>query len=136
MGACYLKEESIVVAEHQTLVDSESLLQHARQLVKSLRLHLPIKVRFPKHLDNVFRKQGLELDFTAEHLLLDVEVIDELLGIMCSVEVTTVHKKVMCAITHLQFPHSHPLLEEIMKYQMLRVEQVKQMRRETATTVH
>jgi hypothetical protein len=97
-----------------------------RELLQNIEANLPISVRLNAHGINSLREQGRYIENSDDVLQVDsVLYMGDMGGILCAIEcqldADSGKELLMTSITHLKIDPSHPLAEQIKRYQKNRM---------------
>ena len=127
-------DQELIQTINQIKDQTDQMLQEAtiddpvetRELLHNIEANLPIPVRLNERGLNSFQEQGKYISNNDELLQVeDVMYMGDVAGILCTIEyqMDSDHDKeiLITSITHLNVHSSHPLAEEIKRYQKMRI---------------
>ena len=127
-------DETTIETINKIKDQSEQLLKTAtiddrvetRKLLQDIEANLPIAVRLNAHGISSLREQGKYIENSDDVLQVDsVLYTGDMGGILCAIEcqmdADSDKKLLMTSITHLKIDPSHPLAEQIKRYQKKRI---------------
>ncbi len=98
-------------------------MEGTEQLLKEMKLYLPIPIYASPELCKLLRKQGKKVDTKTELKITKVFDSGEMGGIVCSI--IKENKEVfVVSLTHLKIEPDHPLSGRIREYQRERIKRI------------
>ena len=102
------------------------IAQQYEGLTLALKETLPFKVFPCRELVQELRKKDHVITLKTQLVVKDVYNSGDITGIACKMEETE-DGAIVCALTQLDVPKSHPLSKEIMAYQKKRIKRLNKM---------
>lgn len=103
--------------------------EHYKSLTKALKNTLPFDAKPTRELVVELRGKAKPLTLKATLRVKEVHNSGDISGILCAIDDTGGDEALICALTHLIVPTSHPLYKEIINYQKKRVKHLERINR-------
>jgi hypothetical protein len=94
------------------------------ELIKEMKMYLPIPVYPSKELQQLLRKQGKNISMETELKITKVFDSGDVGGIVCTVLKDKNKEVLIASLTHLRINPTHPLSDKITAYQKQRIKSI------------
>ncbi len=98
-------------------------------LMQQLKMHLPIPTKATNALIRNLRNNSINISPYAHIEITDVMYMGDEGGICCALKITDQEEvAVVASLTHLRFPKTNPLSQQVLAYQKLRIKKLSRSR--------